>query len=120
MQIIISPTVVATVVAHAIKPRHIRVVCVANQLDQLVRATGLPVGVDDVTPGDLQSPARPGQSPVRVDLRLHLPKRGDGHAVRVGREVTMRAAEGAIGRPHRVAAVDHVTADHLKFVSQLS
>ena len=49
-------------------------VCIANDLDKLIRTSRFPIRIGYVAAGDLQTAARALEATVRIDLLLHLRK----------------------------------------------
>ncbi len=66
---------------------------VTHDFDQLILSPGAKIGIGDIAASDLQAAARTLETPVGIDLFLHLRERRHRHLVRVFRQVTMRAVK---------------------------
>ena len=86
---------------------------VAHDFDQLFLTPSPPIRVGHIAAGDLQSAAGTLETPVRVDLLLHLRERRNRYLVRVLRQITVRAMERAIARAGRESAMGEMAAGQL-------
>src|SRR5437764_9252790 len=86
---------------------------VTNDLDELLGAIRLPICIRHIPAGNLQASTGPLETPIGIDLLLHLREGGNGHTVRVFRQITMGAMKRAIARPEDETAMGQVSARNL-------
>src|SRR5262249_50698449 len=95
---------------------------VADNLDQLTLLVSPPIGICHVASRNLQSAVWSLEATVRVDRFLHLRKRRNRDFIRIPRQITMGAAEGAITSPSDESAMSQMSPGNLiwslKFVRQ--